>query len=78
MRSSDRRLYCLDFEGNLKWERDFGDMKTRNSFGEGSSPAVHGNTLVINWDHEGDSFIVALDKRSGKELWRKERDEPTS
>jgi outer membrane protein assembly factor BamB len=53
-------------------------MKTRNSFGEGSSPAVHGNTLVINWDHEGDSFIVDLDKRSGKELWRKERDEPTS
>jgi outer membrane protein assembly factor BamB len=71
-------LYCFDFDGNLKWEQDFGDMRTRHSFGEGSSPAIHGNTLVINWDHEGDSFIVALDKRSGKELWRKERDEPTS
>ncbi len=71
-------LYCFDFEGNLKWEKDFGDMTTRNSFGEGSSPAIQGTTLVINWDHEGDSFIVALDKRSGEELWRKERNEPTS
>ena len=71
-------LYCFDFDGKLKWEKDFGDMTTRNSFGEGSSPAIHGNTLVINWDHEGDSFIVALDKRSGEEIWRQERNEPTS
>ena len=71
-------LYSFDFEGNLKWEKDLGDMKTRNSFGEGSSLALQGTTLVINWDHEGDSFIVALDKRSGKELWRQERNEPTS
>ena len=71
-------LYCLDFEGNLKWEKDLGDMTTRNSFGEGSSPAIQGDIMVVNWDHEKDSFIVALDKRSGKELWRQERDEPSS
>lgn len=71
-------LYCLDFEGNPKWEKDLGDMTTRNSFGEGSSLALQGATLVVNWDHEGDSFIVALDKRSGRELWRQERKEPTS
>ena len=47
-------------------------------FGEGSSPALFGDTLVVNWDHEGQDFIVALDKKSGKELWRTERDEPTS
>ena len=62
----------------MKWQRDFGEMSTRNEFGEGSSPALHGNTLVVNWDHEGDSFIVALDKRSGEELWRVARGEPTS
>ena len=71
-------LYCFDLDGNMKWEQDLGDMTTRNSFGEGSSLALQGTTLVINWDHEGDSFIVALDKRSGKRLWRKERNEPTS
>ena len=71
-------LYCLDFEGNVKWEKDLGDMSTRNSFGEGSSPVIHGNTMVVNWDHEGDSFIVALDKRTGKQLWRTAREETTT
>lgn len=71
-------LYCLDFDGNVKWEKDLGDMRTRNSFGEGSAPSIHGSTLVVNWDHEGDSFIVALDKRTGKERWRKDRNEVTT
>jgi outer membrane protein assembly factor BamB len=48
----------------------------RNEFGEGSTPALFGNTLVIVWDHiKGPSFIVALDKRTGSELWRTTRDE---
>lgn len=71
-------LYCLDMDGNLLWEKDLGDMQTRRSFGEGSSPALSGDTLLVNWDHEGDSFIVALDKRTGDEIWRKDRDEITS
>ncbi|MGI8603698.1 MAG: PQQ-binding-like beta-propeller repeat protein [Verrucomicrobiales bacterium] len=73
-----RGLYCYDLKGNLKWEKDLGDMQTRNAFGEGSSPALQGNTLVMNWDHEGEDFIVALDKRTGQELWRQPRDEPTT
>ncbi len=72
-----RGLYCYDFAGNLKWEKDFGDIQTRNGFGEGSSPALHGDTIVVLWDHECEDFIVALDKNSGKELWRTKRDEPT-
>lgn len=73
-----RGLFCYDMQGKLIWQKDLGDMATRNSFGEGSSPALHGNTLVVNWDHEQQSFIVALDKRTGKELWRVDRDEPSS
>jgi outer membrane protein assembly factor BamB len=72
-----RGLYCYDFAGRLQWQKRFGRMETRNSFGEGSSPALHGDTLVILWDHEGEDFIAALDKRTGKELWRQSRDEPT-
>jgi outer membrane protein assembly factor BamB len=53
-------------------------MRTKNSFGEGSSPALFGNTIIVNWDHEGEDFIVALDKATGKELWRQSRDEETS
>ena len=70
-------LYGYDLKGKLLWEKDLGDMRTRNSFGEGSSPALDGNTVVVLWDHEGDDFIVALDKRDGRELWRQTRAEPT-
>lgn len=71
-------VYCYDTKGNLKWSKDLGDMQVKNEFGEGSSPAVHGKYLVINWDHEGEDFIVALDKNSGAELWRTPREEGTS
>ena len=71
-------LYCLDMEGNLEWEKDLGDMRIRHGHGEGSSPALHGDTLIVNWDHQGGSFVVALDKRTGKERWKAARDEITS
>ncbi len=71
-------IYCFDMDGTLIWETDLGDMQTRRGFGEGSSPALHGDTLVINWDHEGQSFIVALNKNTGAQLWKRQRDEATS
>lgn len=73
-----RGLYCYDMEGELLWSTDLGDMATRHSFGEGASPALYGDSIVINWDHEGESFIVALDKRTGQERWRVARDERTT
>ncbi|NWF86164.1 MAG: PQQ-binding-like beta-propeller repeat protein [Bryobacteraceae bacterium] len=73
-----RGLYAFDLAGNLKWQKDLGDMQTRNSFGEGSSPALFGNTLIVNWDHEGEDFVAAFDKTTGNELWRQARDEETS
>ena len=73
-----RGLFALDLKGNLVWEKQFGAMRTRLSFGEGASPVLHGNALVVNWDHEDQDFLVALDKKTGKEIWRTERDEPTS
>jgi len=69
-------LYAYDMDGKLLWEKDLGDKRMRNQFGEGSTPALYRNTLVIVWDHlNGESFIVALDKRDGKELWRVPRQE---
>jgi outer membrane protein assembly factor BamB len=72
-----RGLYCYDMNGTLVWRKDLGDKKMRNEFGEGSTPALHGNTLIVVWDHfvPGASFVVALDKRTGDELWRVKRDE---
>src|SRR6185503_6171868 len=43
-----------------------------------SSPVLYGDTLVVNWDHEGQSFVAAFEKASGKERWRVSRDEITS
>ena len=69
-------LFAYDMTGTLVWQNDLGDKRMRNTFGEGSTPALHGNTLVHVWDQQGgQSFVIALDKRTGKELWRKNRDE---
>lgn len=73
-----RGIYCLDLDGNVLWRRDLGQMRTRNSFGEGTSPVVHGDALIVNWDHEGDSFIVCLDAATGEDRWRVARDELTT
>jgi outer membrane protein assembly factor BamB len=73
-----RGLYCFDMNGKLLWEKDFGDMRTRNGFGEGGTPVLYEDTLVVTWDHEGDSFIVALDKATGAEQWRRDRSEVTT
>ena len=71
-------LYCLDTGGRQVWKKDFGDMQVKHGHGEGASPVLHGGTVVVNWDHEGASFIAALAKRTGEELWRRSRDEVTS
>ena len=68
--------YTLD--GTLVWKKDLGDMSTRNGFGEGSSPVLWQDLLLIPWDHEGDSFLVALDKSTGEERWRTPRPEERS
>ncbi len=73
-----RGLYALDQAGKVVWQKKLGSMQTKHAHGEGSSPALAGETLLVNWDHEGDSFVVAFDKRTGKERWRKERSEVTS
>jgi outer membrane protein assembly factor BamB len=73
-----RGLFCYTMKGELKWKKDFGDMNKANCFGEGSSPELHGDAVVVTWDHEGSSFITALDKKTGKELWKVDRDEGSS
>jgi hypothetical protein len=70
--------FAYTLEGERVWKVDLGDMTTRLGYGEGSSPALWGDTLVVNWDHEGASFVVALDKRTGGILYLAsgKRDDP--
>jgi outer membrane protein assembly factor BamB len=72
-----RGLFCYTMDGQPKWNHDFGDMQTRNSFGEGSSPTLAGNMIIVPWDHEAGSALFALDKVKGEVLWKTPRDEPT-
>lgn len=73
-----RGLYCLDFQGNVIWERDFGHMQKRMDFGEGDSPALYGDRIIILWDHEGQSAIYCVDKNTGQDIWKMNRNEPSS
>src|SRR6056297_980442 len=52
-------------------------MQTRSSFGEGSPPTLAGDKIHGPWDHEGASFLYALDKESGETIWKTPRDEPS-
>lgn len=71
-------LYCLDRRGEVQWKREFGQMHSKHGHGEGASPVLFGDVVAINWDHEEQSFVTALDKNSGETLWRKDRKEVTS
>ena len=73
-----RGLFCLDREGKVLWKKELGTMQSKHAHGEGSSPALYGDTLFVNWDHEGDSRIVAVDKRTGETRWEAPRQEVTS
>lgn len=73
-----RGLHCLDMDGNLKWSKELGKMDTVMSFGEGSSPTLAGDAVIVVVDHQGDSYIVAFNKDTGELIWKKDRDEGTS
>ena len=73
-----RGIHCYDLDGKPVWSQDLGKMRMANGFGEGSSPAIYQDTLILNRDNEDNSFIIALDKDTGKTLWKKPREERTS
>lgn len=71
--------FCFTLDGKLVWQRDLGKMRTRKGWGEATTPVVHQERLVVNWDHEDDSSIFVLNTVDGATVWEKSRpDEPTS
>ena len=69
-------LYCYDLEGTLLWEKDLGKVDV--TWGEGSSPALAGDVVVVVQDNNSDSFVYGFDVRTGNELWKTPRDEGSS
>lgn len=64
-------LYCYDTDGTLKWHRSLGPV-IKAGLGPGTSPVIHERLVILQCDQEmGDgSFLVALDRFTGKEAWR--------
>jgi outer membrane protein assembly factor BamB len=71
-------VFCFDFSGKLLWEKRFKAYPTRFGWGTAASPVLHKDRLYVVNDNEEQSYLLALDKRSGKEIWRMERDEKSN
>lgn len=71
-------VFCFDLTGKQLWSAKLGAYRTAMGHGSGSSPVVHDGRLFIQCDNEEKSFLVALDAKTGKELWRVNRSERTS
>ncbi len=71
-------VYAYDFDGNLKWSRELGSYPMANNWGTAASPALADGRLFVVDDNDKHSFLVALDYRTGKELWRKDREEKSN
>lgn len=70
-------IHCYTVDGDHVWSRQLGQLSMRNGFGEGSSPTLAGDKVIVPWDHEGQSYLFALDIRTGESVWQVERDEPS-
>jgi outer membrane protein assembly factor BamB len=71
-------VFCYDLAGKQLWKNeDLGSFKMMFGHGTGASPAFDGERLFIQCDNEEKSFLAALDKKTGKELWKVARPERT-
>jgi outer membrane protein assembly factor BamB len=61
-------LWCWDLDGKEQWHLDLG--KQDHEWGYASSPVIHGDTCILNFGPGNRTFLLAVDKRTGKELWR--------
>ncbi len=68
-------LLAFDFDGKQVWEKPLGPFP--NEWGSASSPILHGNMLILNCDTDGEDFLLAVDKRTGKTIWRTSRNGAT-
>jgi outer membrane protein assembly factor BamB len=71
-------LFCYDFDGKELWSVKWDSTKTRFGWGPGASPVLHKDRVYVVNDNDEKSFVTAIDLKSGKALWRIERDERTN
>lgn len=68
-------LYAFDFDGNRVWKNDFGIYEMDGDWGTGTSPILHDGMLIMQIDNVNFSSLIALEAKTGKEIWRVNREE---
>ncbi len=74
-------LYSYDFDGKLVWKQDLGNLNAGwfydpdYEWGIASSPIIYKDTVIVQCDIQQNSFVAAFDLKTGKQVWRAERDE---
>jgi outer membrane protein assembly factor BamB len=68
-------LFAFDLTGKPVWSQKVATVKTRTGFGSAASPILHDDRVILVNDNDDQSYIAAYDKRTGRELWRTDRDE---
>ena len=71
-------IFCFDMKGKLLWSKRWGPFKTRYGWGTAASPIVYKDRVYVVNDNDEKSFIIALDKKTGEEAWRVDRQEGTN
>ena len=71
-------LFTFDMDGNRIWEYRWKSVKTRHGWGTAASPCLHKDRIYVINDNDEQSFLAALDKKSGALVWSKDRDEPSN
>jgi outer membrane protein assembly factor BamB len=71
-------LFCYDLDGKPLWSKEFDTLKTSNNWGTAASPLLHEDKLFILNDNDEQSFLVAMDNETGKQIWRVDRDEKSN
>ena len=71
-------IYCYDLAGNQLWKRDLGTHRMQFGWGTGSSPMLYGDCVYVQCDNDEKSFLVAIDKKTGQDVWRVDRDEKSN
>ena len=72
---ADQGLFAHDLDGKLKWKTEVGEFVSAHGFN--TCPVLYKDLVIINGDHDGDAYIVALERETGKERWRIERENKT-
>ncbi|MFO0813227.1 MAG: PQQ-binding-like beta-propeller repeat protein [Gemmatales bacterium] len=71
-------VFCYDLAGKELWKKDLGVFPMQMGWGTASSPVLDGDKLYLQIDNEKQSFLVALDKKTGNEVWKVDREEKTN